>query len=517
MSSEGMSTKPAAEVEDKPTAAAEQPRRKRPASERTPDPDEIVVAFFDLTGSGQVYEGLEPPDATGQCHQIGTNPNLQTTRVRSVNVLRDVMPKMAPIRAPMAFKKTYPSQQPSVSQDEFPEEVKQMILMQTKALQEEERKRTEKKETEEMLDALDAEEDEAKRQAKAEAEAKHQAEEQAKAEAEAKRQAEEQAKAEAEAKRLADEQAKAEAEAKRQAEEQAKAEAEAKRLAEEQAKAEAEAKRQAEEQAKAEAEAKRQAEEQAKAEAEAKRLAEEQAKAEEEAKRQAEATAAAELSRGPDPPPPPPEDDTVSVPVTTTTEDSGPATSVLESTAAIAKHGMILGGDALEALERSGLILEPGHWDVMSCLNLDEVIIEDPKPGKEPSVAVDTGAAGTPHDESCPATLVFSLKPTDEPLPTEEKSADEPLPTEEKSADEPLPTEEKSADEPLPTEEKSADEPLPTEEKPTKGKATTPAPRPPKAGNGEGKPGRGAPKGKKAAEGRRTSGRKPKANTRYVA
>jgi chemotaxis protein histidine kinase CheA len=439
MSSEGMSTKPAAEVEDKPTAAAEQPRRKRPASERTPDPDEIVVAFFDLTGSGQVYEGLEPPDATGQCHQIGTNPNLQTTRVRSVNVLRDVMPKMAPIRAPMAFKKTYPSQQPSVSQDEFPEEVKQMILMQTKALQEEERKRTEKKETEEMLDALDAEEDEAKRQAKAEAEAKHQAEEQAKAEAEAKRQAEEQAKAEAEAKRQAEEQAKAEAEAKRQAEEQAKAE--------------------------------------------------------EEAKRQAEATAAAELSRGPDPPPPPPEDDTVSVPVTTTTEYSGPATSVLESTAAIAKHGMILGGDALEALERSGLILEPGHWDVMSCLNLDEVIIEDPKPGKEPSVAVDTGAAGTPHDESCPATLVFSLKPTDEPLPTEEKSADEPLPT----------------------EEKSADEPLPTEEKPTKGKATTPAPRPPKAGNGEGKPGRGAPKGKKAAEGRRTSGRKPKANTRYVA
>jgi len=147
-------------------------------------------------------------------------------------------------------------------------------------------------------------EEEARRKAAVEAEAKRKAEEEAKreaAEAEAKRKAEEEARrkaAEAEAKRKAEEEAKrkaAEAEAKRKAEEEAKrkaAEAEARRKAEEEAKrkaAEAEAKRKA-----AEAEARRKTEEEAKrkaAEAEAKRKAEEEAKrkaAEAEVKRKEE-------------------------------------------------------------------------------------------------------------------------------------------------------------------------------------------------------------------------------------
>ena len=153
-----------------------------------------------------------------------------------------------------------------------------------------------------------AAEEEAKRQAEAQRLAEEEAQRQAEAEAQRLAEEEAQRQAEAEAQRLAEEEAQrqAEAEAQRLAEEEAQrqAEAEAQRLAEEEAQrqAEAEAQRLAEEEAQrqAEAEAQRLAEEEAQrqAEAEAQRLAEEEAQrqaeaeaqrlAEEEAQRQAE-------------------------------------------------------------------------------------------------------------------------------------------------------------------------------------------------------------------------------------
>ncbi|MBH25392.1 MAG: hypothetical protein CMH57_13285 [Myxococcales bacterium] len=136
---------------------------------------------------------------------------------------------------------------------------------------------------------------EAKKQARAEDEAKKKAEAEAKKEAEAeakkKAAAEAKKKAEAEAKAKAEEEAKkkAEAEAKKKAEAEAKKKAEA----EAKAKAEAEAKKKAEEEAKAkaEAEAKAKAEAKKKAEAEAKKKAEDEAKAKAEAEKKAEAEA----------------------------------------------------------------------------------------------------------------------------------------------------------------------------------------------------------------------------------